>query len=144
MPVRMTHNPRKAPTQDQIDVLFTGHDFFKSFDSDEHRRQTWLEHKESLMELWLSEDKNVGRRPSAWWLFDAPSELRRRIGGTGTASRDSADCPAWARKIRFGCPAVFDSDYDESDPPRFEEEVNYLRRHGLLTQREKMALVGVG
>jgi hypothetical protein len=38
------------------------------FASDEERRRLWFEQRERLMDYWA----NNGRRPQAWWKFEAP------------------------------------------------------------------------
>ena len=60
-----------------------------------------------------------GTRPARWWDIDAP-EPRRRLGGIGTALEALA--------------------LDRVDPPRFESEAGYLKRHGLLTVGERKRL----
>jgi hypothetical protein len=39
-----------------------------TFASDEERRSLWFEHRDRLMQLFA----NNGRRPQAWWKFEAP------------------------------------------------------------------------
>jgi hypothetical protein len=129
---------RKELTPEEVQMLFDGFDFFRTFRSDEHRRRVWRENRGALMQMWFEDEENLGRRPWGWWRFDA-RELRRRVGGSGRAVMDDEDCPAWARKTSFGEPAVF-AEYDPDDPPRFESQLEYLQRHELLTEEEQERL----
>lgn len=84
--------------------------------------------------------ENPGKRPWAWWQYEAPKQLRRRLGGTGTPASEFADCSPFAEGTSFGKPRCFGEDYDDGDPPRYEEEAEYLDRHGLLTPEERTKL----
>jgi hypothetical protein len=94
-----------------------------------------------------------GTRPLRWWQFDAPKP-RQRLGGVGTPRHDRlADAEhyvlgvpdAWitADDVRtyrligsdLGVPAL-----DPSDPPLFESEAAYLKRHGILAGAESRLL----
>lgn len=73
-----------------------------------------------------------GRRPWAWWRFNAPAP-RERVGGSGET---------WpAVSFDFGLPGRWAWNWiDDDDPPRYESEAAYLRRLGLLTDREARRL----
>ncbi|GEM_PF-6028639 len=95
-----------------------------------------------------------GRRPRLWWRFCAPqadlfawlfpaaaerpqfAQPRKRVGGRGV--------PAWERfayvpAFDYGVPAHW-ADSDPDDPPRFESQASYLRRHELLSPAESRRL----
>jgi hypothetical protein len=124
-------------SDDQKVKLLHGFDFAgEAFPSDEIAGACWRQFRDQLMEEWLAETKNAGRRPWGWWRFESVGE-RRRLGGVGTPARERSDCPDWARKVSYGMPGVFAEDYSMTDPPRFESETAYLRRHGLLSDEER-------
>ena len=115
-------------------------------------REAWEEHGEELLRDYIS--AYPGRRCYAWWAFDAPELPRRRLGGTGTPS---AEVLAFMPTYRFGLPdrwiTAFDMrvykslvgkgamPIDPNDPPRYESESAYLVRHGLITEKERKALL---
>lgn len=96
--------------------------------------------------------RTPGTRPSRWWLYTAPriqgpllakfreegfgewvesyTLWRDRVGGQGTPAR----CPA----SRLGLPvAWWADDFDPADPPIFESQAAFLKRHGLLLPGER-------
>ena len=74
--------------------------------------------------------KHPGRRPWAWWAFDAPGP-RRQIGGTGkTILAKGPHFPP----VHFGIPRIVKGQAE------FETETEFLKRHGLLTKTEQKAL----
>ena len=111
--------------------------------------EAWRELRDALLPAWIAE--HPGRRPWAWWQFDAP-EPRRRIGTMrlrpgstwSTTHRVAVDYEFVAaetahtvevdRRCWFGRPAVLVTLDDFGAV--FESEVEYLRRHGLLTSGE--------
>jgi hypothetical protein len=130
-------------------------------------REDWEAVKDAVLENWIAE--RPGSRPWGWWMYDAPSPQRRRLGGVGTPS---CECLAYEPRFEAGLPvdwiAPFDvlfytgravdvdgdpiapenlgNDFrgravDADDPPRFESEAAYLRRHGLLSASELRRLV---
>jgi hypothetical protein len=44
------------------------------FISKEERKQAWLDNRDALMSEWW-ENNNPGKRPGAWWEFEAPAQL---------------------------------------------------------------------
>lgn len=101
-------------------------------------------------------------RPWGWWHFDAPRwddsfgdcwyhgalpEPRLRIGGSGRPSFESmGDVPSfsfglpdsWPKQIDVECGLAKKRDVpDPDDPPIFESQASFLRRHDLLTSAEK-------
>jgi hypothetical protein len=128
---------------------------------------TWKTHRPAILADWMR--AHPGSRPFAWWVWDAPEKLRRRVGGIGTAR---ADVLAMEPEVRFGIDvsfldaedvswytdprdihgkpvpelesfreSPFEADaFDPADPPRFESQAAYLARHGLLTADERERL----
>jgi hypothetical protein len=58
---------------------------------------------------------------------------RKRMGGTGTPAYL---CRAVKPSFACGIPDVW-VDVDENDPPTFESQAAYLKRHGLLFAGEE-------
>lgn len=128
-------------------------------------RATWRRSRADLLARWATE--TPGRRPWAWWRFDAPGP-RQRLGGTGTPR---CEVLAVAPCVQFGVeldyvdaedvelyngrlrdvhgrlilpdfahePFVADA-YDPGDPPAYESQAAFLKRHGLLTAAERRRL----
>ena len=140
---------------------------------------TWNEHKESILKDYIKQ--HPGKRPWAWWRFDAPRwskdlgartgrlpEPRQRIGGTGDTAHEAM---GYLPMIAFGIPQEYvkqhdvdsrngrlkrepcsywpndskEGDFDGiaidwDDPPTFEAEATYLKRHGLLPISEEKRL----
>jgi hypothetical protein len=108
----------------------------------------WQAHGAAVLEKWI--EKSPGTRPTMWWRFSAPRweptgrhvgwyyvaelpEPRKRLGGTGTpACETMAYVPSWPT----GLPEEWADDFDELDPPVYESQASYLKRHGLLEKGE--------
>jgi hypothetical protein len=97
---------------------------------------------------WISD--RPGTRPRGWWAFDAP-EQRRRLGGVGepicefagwfdfgpSGLPEGAEWPADAALVHYyGRGRVI----DPLDPPLYEAQATFLKRHGLLTAAEERRL----
>jgi hypothetical protein len=115
---------------------------------------------EALRELWGRARGEVltgwirGTRPSIWWRFDAPRELlgthsgcfydgklqqpRKQISGAGC---DASAISAYMPHYECGLPTSW-AGYEEGDPPTFESQASYLRRHNLLAAGEVRVLSG--
>jgi hypothetical protein len=120
--------------------------------------ELWAQVEEQLLEEWIAE--RPGTRPLYWWLFSAPlmddaeildqwrdcwfvNDLRAprlQIRGTGEAAhvRWASSVPAFG----YGIPDRWAS-IDPEDPPVFESQAAYLRRHGRLTVDEESRLTSV-
>jgi hypothetical protein len=111
-----------------------------------------------LRELWAAvgdavittfADAHPGHRPLTWWKFSAP-EMRRRIGGQGTVE---SDLLAVVPRFERGIPVDWIEDdwiwtynggtapeayvpFNREDPPRFESQATFLRRHKLVLPGE--------
>jgi hypothetical protein len=117
----------------------------------EKAERLWRLHGARIVAEWI--EKHPGTRPTFWWRFDAPRwrptnerfarcyyvkqgelpEPRRRLGGTGTpACERLAYAPAWP----LGIPTDWDIDFDANDPPMYEAQASYLKRHRLLAPGE--------
>ena len=77
-----------------------------------------------------------GQRPWAWWEFDAP-EPRLKISGGGLPSHEKY--PSVLPCFFMGVSRYF-NDIDENDPPIYESEAAYLKRHNLLSKSEELLL----
>jgi hypothetical protein len=104
--------------------------------------QLWDQHRDVILAEHVKE--NPGTRPALWWQYDAPRqpngtmpgwwcdgklpELRKRLGGTGT--------PISPVNISYGISDVW-HDIDDNDPPTFESQATYLKRHGLFLAGEE-------
>lgn len=88
------------------------------------RLRLWRQHRAELLAEFVEE--HPGRRPWAWWAFDAPG-LRRIVGGGPCSAGNAAGC-SW------GLPLVLDA--DPRRPPLVESEAAYLKRLRLLLPGE--------
>jgi hypothetical protein len=111
--------------------------------------RVWRAHKSEILPDFIR--AHPGQRPWAWWRYDAP-EPRRRLGGVGTPCHEVL---AYEPEYDFGVPARWVTArmvehyreggfrgvaIDPRDPPRFESEPSYLRRHELLLTEEHARL----
>jgi hypothetical protein len=116
----------------------------------DRERELWTACRDQVLALWAQ--GRPGTRPLLWWAFDAP-EPRRRLGGTGTpmfevlgnAPRFDRGVPRdWLEQSTVDCyrnhlkPPIHIAElaYDPDDPPIYESEPAYLRRHNLLLPGE--------
>jgi len=124
-----------------------------------HGMTGFFEHELSPKELWKKYradfllqfiEKHPGRRPLAWWQWDAPRqpdhgsgcwfegtlpEPRKRISGKGDLHN------GYMPSYQYGIPTHWDSkSLDPDDPLIFESETAYLSRHDLLSAKEKKYL----
>lgn len=103
----------------------------------QHPRELWHAHKAEYLPAYIAQ--YPGKRPYAWWQWDAPQEEggiipRQRCGGQGEAYRDVRLC--------YGVPSAWKWVSPEN-PPCFETQAKYLKRHKLLTAGELKALTKV-
>jgi hypothetical protein len=104
--------------------------------------RTWFAHEAEILAEWI-QDK-AGSRPSYWWKWSAPKapwedhnrngrQPRQRLGGTGTPAYEWNTENLWT-----GLPRTWIVDsLDPEDPPQFESQASYLKRHGLLLPGEE-------
>jgi hypothetical protein len=123
-----------------------------ALESDAKSKALWDANKVGILAEWIRE--HPGSRPELWWLHDAPEPARRRIGGIGDPCHE---CLNYAEAYTLGLPdhwvSQWDVDYyngraidihgepiDPANPPRYESQASFLRRHGLLTPEETRRL----
>jgi hypothetical protein len=124
--------------------------FALEIDFNNNIEQLWNLHRDVILAEHVKE--NPGTRPALWWRYDAPRlpvgtfpgwyidgklpQPRKRDGGIGTPAYEvSAIGPSFA----YGIPEIWVGT-DEDDPPIFESQAEYLKRHGfLLTGEERRA-----
>lgn len=94
-------------------------------------KEKWELYRDQIMADWMK--KNPCSRPFGFWKFDAP-ELRKQINGSCDVDYEGVSIDS------EGLPAYWQIDWDEHDPPIFESEAAYLKRHDLLTLTEKTYL----
>jgi len=122
---------------------------FIQFRSKEHWRALWAEHGERITEEWAA--RHPGTRPKHWWKFSAPRlpeaehgdyvetwfapdliQPRLQLGGSGVpAYTFMAVVPHWEE----GVPTWME-EVDHDNPPIWETQLAYLKRHGLLLPYE--------
>ncbi|WP_028321264.1 hypothetical protein [Desulfatiglans anilini] len=113
----------------------------------EDPRELWREHGAPFLKQFIEE--HPGRRPQAWWLYDAPEPGRRRLGGVGTPC---SEVLAYAPYFKYGLPnegyisefdlEMYGDDFegrpiDPSDPPKYESQASYLDRLNLFVPGER-------
>ncbi len=118
-------------------------------------KAVWDPAKDPILQDWIR--KFPGTRCSWWWLFDAPRlsaeeakrhewddsyflpqicEPRKRISGSGIPAHEIEGLVP-----EFDCGIPVDwRETDPRNPPTFESQAEYLRRHDLLTPEEKRRL----
>ena len=154
MPTNRTKRTRKSKPKnlpDNIRLLLetgsgpTGNaETFLMEGSDQRMQAVWEQFKNEIMAAWIRE--HPGSRPWAWWEIDAP-EPRRRVGGTGTPDFEVlAYTPHYERGVPTGWITQDDVDIygpnfkgipvDPYNPPQFESEAAFLKRHNLLSITE--------
>lgn len=111
-------------------------------------RLLWEDHRAGILADWIT--TKPGTRPSCWWRFDAPRldpkkhgrwsrtvlaprliETRRKLCGDGKPLHEVL---AYAPAHHYGIPAWCG---DPDNPPEFETQRAYLKRHGLLLPAER-------
>jgi hypothetical protein len=121
--------------------------YLLKYDIDNNDEQLWNLHREAILIEHVKE--NPGTRPALWWEYDAPRlpvgtfrgcwydgklpEPRKRLGGTGTSAHEKLNV---VPSFSYGVSNVWVG-IDENDPPTFESQAAYLKRHGLLFAGEK-------
>jgi hypothetical protein len=126
-------------------------------------KAAWKIHNEEILSRWAS--VWPGTRPSCWWAFDAPRQPlgtwpdcfydgqlpqpRRRTGGQGTPEHEALaivpvyelGLPArWLKSWWIAQRRAIGDHFNRADPPRFESQAAYLRRHRLLDKSEAQLL----
>jgi hypothetical protein len=168
MPVKRRVGKAKAPVTEDQQAWLEGRESVTEFESAEALAALWAEHGADEVEEYAADWP--GTRPLRWWEYDAPrgpdgkADPRPRLGGIGTLR---SDCLAYVpqtwcgRSVDFvtaddvamyGGPIGLNGKprpaghvfagvpIDWRDPPRFESEAAYLRRHKLLLPGEAARL----
>jgi hypothetical protein len=101
------------------------------------RRGYWQAYREAVLSYWESE--RPGGRPCLWWQYDNEHGPRARVGGSGLTYWEAGE--PWIPYYECGIPSrdSFKS-IAPGDPPRFESQATFLRRHGLLSPAEERSL----
>lgn len=94
----------------------------------------WKSHRDKVLADFIR--KYPGHRPWVWWEFNA-LESRKQISGKGVVSWERY--PAIKPLYSYGAPGSW-YEIDESDPPFYESEATFLKRHDILTLSEKKKL----
>ena len=113
-----------------------------------HWPKLWELHRDQILSEWAA--KYPGTRPFAWWEFDAPRQPigtypgcyfdgglpapRLKLKGAGTPNHEALN---YVPSFCFGLPATGYEALDPNDPPVYESEATYLKRHGLLIEGEE-------
>jgi hypothetical protein len=113
-------------------------------------RELWGHARGEVLAGWVKD--HPGTRPSVWWKCEAPRQPMGNFQGAyydgrlpeGRKFVSGAGCPAWMVMAyvpwyELGLPVQW-AGSDASDPPVFESQASYLRRHNLLTPHESRVL----
>ena len=140
---------RPVLDDDKINYFLTGIDHAFFWDEWERVRD-WEAIRDDLLRDFARD--NPGRRPFFWWVKDSPGP-RLRVGGVGDVV-PAYDTPM---NLRYGIPrkSSFVSDrllaavapvgaglavYDVNDPPVYESQASFLKRHKLFVNGEEKRL----
>ena len=109
-------------------------------------RAAWETYGQELLKDFIA--ARPGHRPWCWWRF-ANSAPRMRLGGSGVPVNEVLS--GWKQDYRFGIPQYWVvADYlelfpklltrsmliDHHNPPMYESQAEFLRRHELLSKKE--------
>ncbi|SRR6266851_258994 len=154
MPRKRRANKAKAQLSDMQWRFLKGEPLPKTFEAfglkiDFHNNnaQLWDLHRDVILTERVKE--NPGTRPALWWTYTAPrlpigtfpgcyydgklAQPRKRMGGTGRPAHELMNTvPSYS----YGISDVWVG-LDEDDPPVFESQAAYLKRHGLLLAGEE-------
>jgi hypothetical protein len=155
MPRKLRVNKAKAQLSDLQWDFLCGRPLpkqsFEAFaieiDFNKNNRELWESHRDVVLAEHVKE--NPGTRPALFWQYDAlrlpigtfPGahydgelpEPRKRIGGTGTPAYEVTSIgPGFS----YGIPDIWVG-IDPDDPPIFESQAAFLKRHGLLFAGEE-------
>ena len=147
MPIKRRIHKRREPVPGWIYAYFergvcTAEDELAELNLDP---KYWPRVSGELVESFI--EAHPGKRPWAWWAYDAPAleidegaelepfeVMRRQVGGSGAL--------IGGPELHFGIPGWIDyfNPPLPPDPPRYESQASYLKRHGLLSATEKRRL----
>ncbi|CAM5276990.1 hypothetical protein [Rhodanobacter lindaniclasticus] len=111
-------------------------------------RPLWEEHRAGILADWIA--AHPGTRPYCWWRFDAPratASTAGRYAGTATGAKmieprlllsgfgkPLHEAMNYGPSYAYGIPKWYG---DPDNPPTFETQHAYLKRHGLLERGER-------
>ncbi len=135
---------RRAPIDAGLLEFLKDNAQFTYFATDREIRNGWAQIRDDLIASWAEE--RPGRRPRAWWQFEA-KEMRQRLSGTGDAIFEAL-LPGHEvyylgipiRWLQPGYAGPAGAPIDPEDPPIFESEGAYLKRLDLLLPGERKRL----
>lgn len=145
MPTNRRYKSRRRKpytfSQERIGQMIHGHVFF--FTPEEEQadpREVWAELRDIMLPIWVRH--HPGRRPWAWWEYDAP-ELRKRIIAEGpqpvTLTGNHFRTGQPRRENAFGRPTAYDGWFAGLDL-LYESTPDYLERLGLMLPGEAEAI----
>src|SRR5882762_9486731 len=168
MPVRRRIDKRRQEVTDEHEAWLHGDDKgsgFIQYAPNDELAALWATHSERIVADHVA--VYPGTRPARWWKYEAV-EPRRRLGGIGTPASDvlayvpifSCGLPSiWInqRQVKYYSGIAVDihgipigerlpsNDFhgvaiDPDDPPTFESQAAYLKRHGLFLAGEERRL----
>src|SRR6266446_2372480 len=168
MPVRRRVDKRRQPVTDEHESWLQGDDKasgFIQYAPNDELAALWAAHSERIVAEHVA--LYPGTRPARWWKYQAV-EPRRRLGGVGTPASDVlAYVPAFQsglpsvwitpRQVKYYTGTAVDihgnpignnfasSEFkgvaiDPGDPPTFESQAAYLKRHSLFLAGEERRL----
>jgi len=163
VPARKRVDKRRQEVTDQHEAWLQGDDKasgFIQYAPNDELAAFWNQHAERIVADHVVD--YPGTRPARWWQYSSP-EPRRRLGGIGTPA---SDVLTYKPMYSYGLPVIWISQWqvnyfsgiavdvhgnpiggelaifkgvpiDPNDPPTFESESAYLKRHGLLLAGEE-------
>jgi len=133
-------------TRERLQYLLRGYNFFdKPFKDDDDAKRCWGDSQDKIMREWIR--VAPGRRPWAWWKWDAPE---RRRCTSGDHPFDSPEHKLRAETVTgfdpyelfFGAPRFYTKENIQARVA-FESEEDYLKRLHLMSDQEKIFLANV-
>jgi hypothetical protein len=148
---RLSRKSKRAKTewtQLHVTALLRGFDCFHVFGHDddaetiERMSHAWEQLADVILPEFIAE--HPGRRPWAWWRFDAPAPRRLLVKPEDTGWHPMGEATSFGRHQLFQPITGHDMPYGIFPPisDMYEPEHEYLRRHRLLTPEEREALRG--
>ncbi len=137
---------------------------FTNYVGDEELSELWNRYCDAIIADYAQE--YPGFRPGRWWKYTAP-EMRKRVGGIGTPCHEVLE---YSRSFKYGLPVDWITPWqvefysrptpdnygnfakpitpghfngvaiDPNDPPVYESQAAYLKRHGLFMPGERKQL----
>lgn len=163
MPVRRRVDKRRQAVTDEHEAWLEDDDKasgFVQYAHDDELEALWHQHSERIVADHVAD--HPGTRPARWWQYSSP-EPRRRLSGIGTPA---CDVLAYKPTYSYGVPSIWITQrqvryysgtavdihgghiggeltifkgvaIDPDDPPTFESEAAYMKRHGLFLAGEE-------